>query len=225
MRSHTPIKKHKKGEITRERILQGAVELFYENGFARTSTRQLVKKAGMSSSAIYNHFENKEEILFTIIQRASDRVVDTLKRVISTYDDPVECLEQMISNMLSLFKDSEIRKEIAIFIDELYQLPEDLREICNRQHRVIFDLYKSKILELKKRKLINPINDIVAAFGILGAMNWVYHWFRNSGALSIEEIAKDLTKLLFNGLMRTDGPAARKQRKVPAKWMIGGRGK
>jgi hypothetical protein len=44
----------------------------------------------------------------------------------------------------------------------------------------------------------------VATFGILGAMNWVYHWFRNNGRLSIEEIADELIKLLFNGLIRAN---------------------
>lgn len=217
MKVTASIKKQERGEDTREKILKEAVGLFYEYGFARTSTRLLVGRVGMSSSAIYNHFENKEEILFTIIQGASDKVLDTLKRAIQTHDDPEECLKQMITGMLYLFRDSAIRKEIAIFIDELYQLPEDLREICNRQHREVFDLYKAKISELKKKKIINPIDDRVATFGILGAMNWVYHWYRNSGPLSIEEIGDELIKLLFNGLIRGDRPHAFKKKKRPSK--------
>jgi AcrR family transcriptional regulator len=206
MKSSPSIKKHERSQDTIEKILKEAVELFYEYGFARTSTRQLVGRAGMSSSAIYNHFENKEEILFTIIQRASDKVLYTLKQVIETHDDPEECLKQMISRQLHLFEDSAIKKEIAIFIDELYQLPEDLRAICNKQHREVFDLYKGKINELKGKEISNSINDVVATFGILGAMNWVYHWFRNSGRLSIEEIADELIKLLFDGLIRANKP-------------------
>ena len=196
-----PLKKHKRGQDTREKIIEEAVELFYEYGFARASTRQLVRRAGMTSSAIYNHFANKEEILFTIIQRAGDKVLVTLEEVIEKHDDPEECLKQMIAGMVFLFSASVMRKEIAIFIDELYQLPEDLREMCNKQHRKVFDLYLDKIRELKQKKFMNPINDTVATFGILGAMNWVYHWFRDSGHLSIEEITDELIKLLFNGLM------------------------
>jgi AcrR family transcriptional regulator len=201
MKRSLPLKKHKRGQDTREKIIEEAVELFYEYGFARASTRQLVRRAGMTSSAIYNHFANKEEILFTIIQRAGDKVLVTLEDVIEKYNDPEECLKQMIAGMVYLFSASVMRKEIAIFVDELYQLPEDLREMCNKQHRKVFDLYLGKIRELKQKKLMNPINDTVATFGILGAMNWVYHWFRDSGQLSIEEITDELIKLLFNGLM------------------------
>jgi AcrR family transcriptional regulator len=221
MRNLTPLKKQERGFDTREKILKEAIELFHKYGFARTSTRQLVRSAGMSSSAIYNHFENKEEILFTIIQRASEKVLVTLKRAINRYDDPEQCLKQMITGMLHLFSDSAIRKEIAIFIDELYQLPEDLREICNKQHREVFDLYRAKIHELKEKKIINPIDDRVATFGILGAMNWVYHWYRNSGPLSIEEIADELIKLLFNGLTRTDRPPLKKKRRPSKQGMKG----
>ena len=194
-------RKYKRSEETIERVLEAAIDLFYEHGFAKTSTRQLVQKAGMSSSAIYNHFSNKHHILFTIIQRAGDKTLSMLERIIRQYDEPEECLRQMLSNLLYLFKDG-MKKEVAIFIDELYQLPEDLRKICNKQHRQIFDLFESRIRELKSRDLANPINNKVATFGILGAMLWVYHWFRDSGSLTIEEISNELTALLFHGLLR-----------------------
>lgn len=197
-------KKYVKGDETREKILEAAIDLFDKYGFARASTRQLVKQVGMSSSAIYNHFPDKHQVLFTIISRAGDSTLNELRDVISRYDDPEECLRNMISSMLALFKAGAMRKEIAIFIDELPQLPEDLREICNKQHREIFDLFETKIKELKKRNLANPINDKVATFGILGAMLWVYHWFRDTGPISIEQVADELTQLLFHGLMKAD---------------------
>jgi len=202
--SGSTYKRDKEVQHTREKILEHAVDLFYEYGFARASTRQLVASIGMSSSAIYNHFANKDEILFTIIQRAGETVLTVLRETIEKYDDPGECLRQMISNMLDLFRVGQMKKDIAIFIDELYQLPDGLRGLCNKQHRQIFNLFLGKIGELDNRNLLNPINHTVATFGTLGAMLWVYHWFRDDGALSIEEIAGEMTKLLFNGLMRKD---------------------
>lgn len=207
MKNSLSTAKQKRGQDTREKIIKKAVDLFHEHGFAKASTRQLVRKVGMTSSAIYNHFANKEEILFIIIQRAGDKVLVTLEDAIKRDDDPEQCLKSMISGMLYLFKGSVMGKEIAIFVDELYQLPKDLREMCNKQHRQIFELFLGKIRELQEKKRSNPINETVVAFGILGAMNWVYHWFRETGDLTIEDIAEDLTKLLFDGLMRADRPA------------------
>ncbi len=191
-----------KGQETKEKILAEAVDLFHDYGFAKASTRQLVGKVGMTSSAIYNHFSNKDEILFNIIKGAGDKVLATLKEAITKYDDPVECLRQMVSGMLYLFSKGGMRKEIAIFIDELYQLPEDLRELCNRQHREIFKLFRDKISEMDGLDKINPIDHTVASFGVLGAMLWVYHWFRDDGRIPMENISEELTSLLFNGLIK-----------------------
>jgi AcrR family transcriptional regulator len=186
---------------TKEKIIEEAVELFYEYGFTKASTRQLVGRVGMTSSAIYNHFSNKEEILFDIIKSAGDKVLAALNKAIEQYDDPVECLRQMISSMLYLFSDGGMRKEIAIFIDELYQLPEDLKELCNRQHRQVFKLFRDKVGEIADSNKLNAIDHTVAAFGILGTMLWVYHWFRDNGRLPMKDISDELIKLLFYGLI------------------------
>ncbi len=193
-----------KAKGTKQKIIEEAIELFYEYGFTKASTRQLVGKVGMTSSAIYNHFSNKEEILFNIIKGAGDKVLAVLYQTIEKYTDPLVCLRQMIAAMLYLFSDGGMRKEIAIFIDELYQLPEDLRELCNRQHREIFTLFRNKIRELDEMGKINPVDHTVAAFGVLGAMLWVYHWFRDNGRLPMKDISDELTRLLFDGLMRRE---------------------
>jgi TetR/AcrR family transcriptional regulator, cholesterol catabolism regulator len=193
-----------KGQETREKILEQAVDLFCEYGFMKASTRQLVGRVGMTSSAIYNHFANKEEILFTIIQRAADRVLQTLKDTIERYDDPLECLKKMISSLLHLFSVGAMRKEIAIFIDELYQLPDEMREKCNRKHREIFNLFREKIVEIGKIRPLNSVNYTVATFGLMGATIWVYQWYRDNGELSMDEISSELIKLLFEGLLKSD---------------------
>lgn len=202
MKNPASFKRVRSGNDTRELILAEAVELFHTQGFVKASTRKLAKNIGLTSSSIYNHFINKEAILFTIIQRAGEKVLATLAEAIENYDDPRECLKQMITGMLSLFRVNAMKKEIAIFIDELYQLPQNYRKLCNQQHRMIFDLFRDKISEMEKKNLINPVNPTVATFGILGAILWVYHWFKEDGSLSIEEIADEMCRnLLFDGLM------------------------
>ena len=185
---------------TKERILEKAVHLFYEYGFVKASIRELARELGISNSSIYNHFSNKEEILFTIIEGAGGTLLSILEEVNNGYKDPVECLREMIYSQVCLFDTK--RKEISIFVDELYQLPHHLREKCNRQHRRIFDLYRNKINELENKSLTNMIDRTVTTFGILGIMIWVYHWVKENGDLSTEEIASEIVKLLFNGIMK-----------------------
>jgi len=159
----------------------------------------------MTSSAIYNHFEDKEQILFIIIRRTGEKVLSALREIDQEFEDPAECLRNFITRMLYFFKEGEAKKEIAIFIEQVYYLSGEYKEKCYQQHREIFELFQTKVRELRIQKQSNPISDTVAAFGILGAMNWVYLWFKDDGAMTIEDIAEDLSRLLLNGLFPGPG--------------------
>jgi hypothetical protein len=41
-----------------------------------------------------------------------------------------------------------------------------------------------------------------ATFGILGMINWLYHWYRPEKELSIEQLAEEIINILFSGLLR-----------------------
>jgi AcrR family transcriptional regulator len=58
----------KKGERTRQIILDSAYGLIIEQGYAATSMRQIADKAGLALGGIYNHFSSKEEVFSFIIQ-------------------------------------------------------------------------------------------------------------------------------------------------------------
>jgi AcrR family transcriptional regulator len=48
---------------TRERIQQVALELFAEQGYERTSLREIAERLGVTKAALYYHFKSKEDIV------------------------------------------------------------------------------------------------------------------------------------------------------------------
>ena len=52
---------------TKERILAAALELFSQNGYAGTNIRELTASLGLVKSAMYKHFERKEDIWNTLL--------------------------------------------------------------------------------------------------------------------------------------------------------------
>jgi len=48
---------------TKEKILDVAIDLIYEHGYHGVSVRKIAYGAGIKESSIYNHYENKEDIL------------------------------------------------------------------------------------------------------------------------------------------------------------------
>ncbi|MGB2897120.1 MAG: TetR/AcrR family transcriptional regulator [Anaerolineales bacterium] len=58
----------RKGELTRESILEGAYQLFLQQGYHGTSMRQIAEEAGIALGGIYNHFSGKEEIFTSVLE-------------------------------------------------------------------------------------------------------------------------------------------------------------
>ena len=54
---------------TKERILMAALEMFSQYGYAGTNIRELAASLDMGKSSLYRHFESKEEIWNTLLDR------------------------------------------------------------------------------------------------------------------------------------------------------------
>ena len=52
---------------TRQRILDIAVDLFIEQGYAGTSVRDISERLGMTKGSLYYHFASKEEVLNALV--------------------------------------------------------------------------------------------------------------------------------------------------------------
>lgn len=58
-----------KGEDTRRRILEAALDLFQDRGFAETTMRDVARKAGVATGAAYYYFPSKESIVMAFYWR------------------------------------------------------------------------------------------------------------------------------------------------------------
>ena len=54
---------------TKERILEAALEMFSQNGYAGTNIRELSASLGLVKSGVYKHYESKEAIWNALLDR------------------------------------------------------------------------------------------------------------------------------------------------------------
>ena len=62
--------------VTKERILDAALEMFSRNGYAGTNIRELSASLGLVKSGVYKHFESKEAIWNALLDRMIAYYVD-----------------------------------------------------------------------------------------------------------------------------------------------------
>ncbi|MDT8444740.1 MAG: TetR/AcrR family transcriptional regulator [Desulfuromonadales bacterium] len=61
-----------KGEITREKILVEATQVFHRKGFLTTTISDLLDATGMTKGNLYFHFTGKEDIGLEVLRRARE---------------------------------------------------------------------------------------------------------------------------------------------------------
>jgi AcrR family transcriptional regulator len=61
-----------RGDETRQRIIEAAIELFGERGFAGASTRDIAAKAGVNAPALQYYFENKEGVYRACVESIAE---------------------------------------------------------------------------------------------------------------------------------------------------------
>lgn len=189
-----------KKATTKEIIIKKATDLFYKHGFVKASIRDIVRSVGVTNSTVYFHFKNKDEILYCIIEDIGSVLLKNLRAASQKYQDPVDCLREMIFKQVCLTK--EKRKELKIYMEEQYQLQTALRNKAIRQHRQLYDIYYNKICEILDKGLGRQIDKTVMTFGIIAMVNWAYRWFIDNGRLSIEDVAEHITHVFFSGILK-----------------------
>lgn len=71
-----------RGDETRHRIIEAAVELFGEHGFGGASTRDIAARAGVNAPALQYYFENKEGVYRACVEALADDAWKTFGPVI-----------------------------------------------------------------------------------------------------------------------------------------------
>ena len=80
---------------TKERILSKALELFSQKGYEGTNINELMESVGLVKSAMYRHFDSKEEIWNALLDRLIAYYEDRFgspERLPSVPDSPEELL-------------------------------------------------------------------------------------------------------------------------------------
>ncbi len=92
------------GLETREKILDVALELFTEQGYDKTSLRDIAERLGITKAALYYYFERKEDILLELhlkLHAIFSKIIDELEQI---EDGParVEAWPHLIDRMIEM---------------------------------------------------------------------------------------------------------------------------
>jgi AcrR family transcriptional regulator len=81
-----------RSEATRQKILDAAMDLFSEVGYAAAGLGEIIERAGMTKGALYHHFDSKEALATAIIEQGDNLTRDTFGQVCQSSSPALENL-------------------------------------------------------------------------------------------------------------------------------------
>jgi AcrR family transcriptional regulator len=192
-------------------VYRTAAEIILQKGYDATSVSDIAQAVGITKAGLYHYIHGKTQLLFDIMQYG----LNELDREVVLPARKIADAESRLRFMISMHARIVTRGHgaVTILVDEARALtPAQNRKIVRRK-REYLDFLRATLREMKSQRKLRDINVTVAAFSLLGMINWLSRWYQADGPLNEQEIAEEIVDIAVNGLIR---PAARERRRLRA---------
>jgi AcrR family transcriptional regulator len=107
-----------------DELLDAALELFMQHGFAATRVEQIADKAGLSKGAVYRYFASKEEILESIVRRGISPLTQRATALATAGEQPAPViLRAVLSTIVTGLMDKRTMAIPRIVLSEAGNFP------------------------------------------------------------------------------------------------------
>ena len=126
----------RRAEARPDEVLDAALALFAENGFAATTVEQVARRAGLSKGAIYLYFPSKKALLEGLVKRAVAPIADMAIGMIASYrGDPRPVIRRVLETAVGGLGESDAFLVPKLVIREAVTAPE------------IAEMYRKEVLD------------------------------------------------------------------------------
>lgn len=188
-----------KGKERMEEVYVKAAALFKEKGYLRTTMNDIAKELNIQKGSLYYYIKDKETLLFQILDRTTDNLLESVRDLPLKHLSTKEKLERVI-----IEHSRNIRRhqnEIPLLINEIKNLRPKLREVIISKREQYEKIFLDSIDEGFSNKTFIKHDKQFIAFLVLGGVYWFYQWFSPGEEQTPELIAKNFSKFIFNGLL------------------------
>jgi TetR/AcrR family transcriptional regulator, cholesterol catabolism regulator len=182
-------------------ICRIAARVFYQKGYSGASMQEIAEAVGLTKAGLYHHIGSKDRLLFEIMNYGMDILQETVLDEVASIEDPREKLRQTIAGHIHLIVRAR-DLEITVILHENRSLSGALQEQINARKRHYVRFLEELIIRVQEQAGTPPlISARMAAFALLGMVNWLYQWYRAEGPIPESQLVGVYADFFFRGLL------------------------
>ena len=194
------LREQKKAQ-TRKAIIESAVQLFTDRGFADTSIEDIARKAGIGKATVYTYFATKDEIFLNFCDDSLDAAFATLQ---APNNNDVKLLDQLIEFFMLKFRFVTKNQEFGRQLLREMLFPKEVNSKAKVHDQRYFDILNGLLLAAQKRGELSVNQDLfllsVHFFSLyLGILTGWYGGYLDND-LAVEEGMRQLFGHVFVGI-------------------------
>jgi TetR/AcrR family transcriptional regulator, cholesterol catabolism regulator len=198
---HASVKDERLVKMRRNQMIKGAVTLFKQKGFHRTTTREIAREAGFSIGTLYEYIRTKEDVLYLVCDSIYDQVQERLQQDLTANQGTLESLRHGIENFFRIMDD--LQEEVLVMYQEAKSLSKDaLPYVLKKElgtvailEQIIQPCVDNKVLNMSAKEVNLLAHNIV----VQGHM-WGFRRWNIQKQYSLEEYIQLQTDWIFAGL-------------------------
>lgn len=148
-------------QARRDQIIEAAIEVIAEQGFQRTTIKQIAQKANIADGTIYNYFQNKDAIFLDIMKRLSEAEVREVQFAEAQQMDIETFITSYVAHRMQDIEDNY--RSLKIVIQETMVNADLNRAMYEQIYKPTFTLAENFLQHLIVQGEIDTIDPVMAA--------------------------------------------------------------
>lgn len=160
-----------RSRVTVEALLEATAQVLVREGYGRSSTNRIARRAGVSIGTLYQYFPNKDALIMALVERLADRQLALLQAQLeASRDAPLEEAIGQLLEALSQTKRVQPKLQQALFEQVPRTGAMDLVQVwMGRATAVIAEALRAR------EDVLRPADPELAAYIIVRAFHGVVH--------------------------------------------------
>lgn len=125
----------------KKRIIDAARQVLLTEGYRNFSLRKIARQVDASATSIYLHFENKDDLVHTLMEEAIERLNNQLNQEAEKFDDPIQKLEALAREYVNFAVEYPREYQIIYLIssDEMTRYPKEKFRKARKGYEIVTD--------------------------------------------------------------------------------------